>query len=838
MEGRSTSGEVYIHNTGHLIVGGVSAGADGFVAAGEVVLMASSPVTITESIKAADIHIVAMDDDIDGTAATNDDLIVEDGVVLNATAGNVTLCAGDDLLVSTGATLMATGNIILTGDCGDADDEGSTISLLGTIEATTLIVNGNGDDDTIVITHLAENTPAFINLGDGDDQLLLGSKATPSSNEGGVAEGMLSLLTVNGGGGIDTLSVDDSGDITDQVATVTSTFITGLGLAEGIAYAGIERLDIALGSGNDLINVQSTLEGTTTTITSNDGDDTFNISSDAPANQGTLDGIAGELILDGGQGDNILNISDRGNDAGRTGIVIDENGISGLGGATGTGTIQYTASGTFAGGLNYLLGDGDDGITILGASDNTVTTLRTGGGDDSVILRNESSDEDGLVVIFGEAGSDSFDGHEWDNDLILFGDEGQAIYSGLMRPENLTELLSQPGSDDGHDTLIGGTGDDLIIGGMGNDELQGGDGNDQLIGDLGRANYSAGELIQIESTELNIGGNDRINGGAGDDAIIGGMGADKLYGAAGNDAIIGDAGRIIYQLTELYQVENTQLFTGGDDLLDGGNGNDILFGGFGHDTFYGTFGEDIILGEEGRLTLNTDGTIDTLIRMGQSPQGLIASSQERLYTMAQPQPDSAQDTITTGEGVAAVSTELAQLNITVDPQSKHRYHHAGSHVVPQQQTIAEEDQDVVIDAENQDTVIEDKAPHALEAQPLEPKETAPEAPIQPGAPEKDQLDQSKSPVEENEDTILNTMHGAVLGLTGWGVATGERKGSKKRLESDALHRFGQPQARSWRWQQGRLQQEGKVQHPDWKKPLVQMTTFNTQNEPVETQQNL
>ena len=120
--------------------------------------------------------------------------------------------------------------------------------------------------------------------------------ATELTNSGGVVEGILSLLTVNGGAGIDTLSVDDSGDDTDQSMTFTSSLITGLGMAEGIAYATVEQIDIASGSGNNTVNVQSTLEGTGTTIIANAGDDTFNISSDAPINSGTLDGIDLSLI--------------------------------------------------------------------------------------------------------------------------------------------------------------------------------------------------------------------------------------------------------------------------------------------------------------------------------------------------------------------------------------------------------------------------------------------------------------------------------------------------------------------------------------------------------------
>ncbi|RLB73277.1 MAG: hypothetical protein DRH06_10730, partial [Deltaproteobacteria bacterium] len=474
LEGLSVHGGVYLLNTGHVAIGGVGDGYDGIVAEGFVQIIASSPVTVSESVVAAGIHIVATDDDIDGTPATNDDLIVEDGVTLNAFAGDITLCAGDDLIVSVGSTLTATESILLTGDCTYpaatyvADAAGSVIDLQGVIEASTLIVSGGSDNDTVILTHLAANMPATINLGAGDDQLSVGSMATELTNSGGVVEGILSLLTVNGGAGIDTLSVDDSGDDTDQSMTFTSSLITGLGMAEGIAYATVEQIDIASGSGNNTVNVQSTLEGTGTTIIANAGDDTFNISSDAPINSGTLDGIDGELHLDGGAGDNTLNISDRGNSSGLTGVVLDETGISGLG-DSGSGNITYEASGSFGGGLNFGFGSGDDNITVIGTRPAAVTTLHMGAGNDSVEIRDESAVDDGLLVIFGEAGDDNLSGSTWNSDLILLGDSGTAIYNGEKNSENLRSIATDNATSGGSDMLQGGSGNDVLLGGLGAD---------------------------------------------------------------------------------------------------------------------------------------------------------------------------------------------------------------------------------------------------------------------------------------------------------------------------------------------------------------------------------
>ena len=68
--------------------------------------------------------------------------------------------------------------------------------------------------------------------------------------------------------------------------------------------------------------MQSTLTGATTIVNSNGGNDTINVSSNAPINTGTLSGILGALNINTGAnasavGDT-LNVSDLGGAAGQT----------------------------------------------------------------------------------------------------------------------------------------------------------------------------------------------------------------------------------------------------------------------------------------------------------------------------------------------------------------------------------------------------------------------------------------------------------------------------------------------------------------------------------------
>ena len=55
-------------------------------------------------------------------------------------------------------------------------------------------------------------------------------------------------LDVDGGDGLDTLNVDDTGDATPNSGVLTATTLTGLGMGVGITYGAVEVLNISLGA--------------------------------------------------------------------------------------------------------------------------------------------------------------------------------------------------------------------------------------------------------------------------------------------------------------------------------------------------------------------------------------------------------------------------------------------------------------------------------------------------------------------------------------------------------------------------------------------------------------
>jgi len=109
--------------------------------------------------------------------------------------------------------------------------------------------------------------------------------ATPNVNAGGNVNSIGDLndigdtLTINGNdpaSGSDWLYVDDTGDTLGNTGTLTSTTLTGLGMALGITYGTIEHLVISLGAGADTFTIEST-HTNVTNLDANNGDDTINV---------------------------------------------------------------------------------------------------------------------------------------------------------------------------------------------------------------------------------------------------------------------------------------------------------------------------------------------------------------------------------------------------------------------------------------------------------------------------------------------------------------------------------------------------------------------------------
>jgi Ca2+-binding RTX toxin-like protein len=315
------------------------------------------------------------------------------------------------------ATLEGSGALKITATAG-ADLVGLRIDNL-----TSLRVDIN---TTFKKFSLAAVKSISIDLGDGNDQLYVGSGVGPIYCLGGLGNDTIvggdasDTITagggkdsVNGGGGDDridggpTADRIDGGDGADRLyGSDANDALTG--------GAGVDRL--FGGNGNDVLAGGSSNDK----LYGDAGDDTL-----AGNNQNDLltGGIGNDVIV-GGDGDDTL-IGQEGND-----LLQGQLGNDVAFGDAGADSILDGAG-------NDSLTGGDDDDSISGSAGND--TLRGNGGDD---------------WLEGGDNTDSLDG----------ADGADSLSGGA-----------------GHDQLLGGAGNDALLGGRDEDTLTGGEGSDRFL---------------------------------------------------------------------------------------------------------------------------------------------------------------------------------------------------------------------------------------------------------------------------------------------------------------------------------------------------------------------
>ena len=417
----------------------------------------------------------------------NEDLII-------GSQGNDTIngALGDDTIYGGG------GNDLIDGG-------GENDSLIGNGGKDTLI--GNVGDDTVIWRGTKDGNDSFA-LEDGFDTLQVSGDS--NSNQFVVSQDGSTLVISEGN-----KSIRITGDPT------------------GFA-AGLERVNIEGGVGNDSITVQDI------------------------QNVGFF-----PLFLSGGTGNDF--ISGAGAKIGN--VALSLNGDIGNDFITGTSARETLFGGE---GDDVLNGDGGDDALFGGAGDDV---LNGNDGNDTL------NGEDGNDQINGNAGNDLIDGG-FLNDVLSGGDGLDSLSGGfgddfLIGDAGDDLLIGFAGKDTlvgatGNDTLDGGRNDDVLIGNSGDDKLRGDHGDDFIRGQNGADTIDGGD------------GDDTLLGENGNDAITGGDGDDSLTGSLGNDTLKGDDG------------DDTMLGGGGQDLLLGDDGDDILIGNGGNDTVDSGLGDDFV----------------------------------------------------------------------------------------------------------------------------------------------------------------------------------------------------------------------------------------------------
>ena len=404
------------------------------------------------------------------------------------------------------------------------------LNLLGAVVSGTGSNTGNtifGNDAANVISGRGGNDNLYGSYGDdilngdaGDDNLY----------------GYYDDDTLNGGAGDDYLYGEYDEDTLNG------------GAGDDRVFGGDGSDIVRGGDGNDLVKVGGQYGGP-------DYGESEQAFGDAGNDNLSAHGTGGDTLT-GGSGSDLFLFNEVWGGSGSHIVTDFQNGADQLGlqfvNFNGNFAAWFASRGAVVGGNVVLTLDSGDTVTLMGLT--SVSQLDAG--------------DLGLVYIGGTSGNDTLTGAN--NELVLFGGEGDSIYGG-----------------DGDDVISGLGGDDDLDGGWGNDTLNGGDGEDGLFG------YYGDDILNGGAGDDNLNGSyddDTLNGGDGEDNLIGGDGDDTLDGGAGDDDLFGGEGSD----TLNGGAGNDDLYSGsGNDILNGGDGDDHLFAeGSGSHTLTGGAGAD------------------------------------------------------------------------------------------------------------------------------------------------------------------------------------------------------------------------------------------------------
>ncbi len=438
--------------------------------------------------------------------------------------------------------------------------------------------------------------------------------------------------TVGGTGGVDTILLGD-GNNTILGGMGSDLITTGVGTDLIVGDNGTVQMDAA---GLNLASVTSTQtdQGGNETINTNSGTKTIIGGFGADTVNANVDPVTGAQL---GVDSNHVIIGDNAQ------ILFNAGGVatqySTLDTVTTTGGVDTVKTGN---GNNTIIGGmGSDVITtgvgtdlILG--DNGIITLDAAGLNLASVTSTQTNEPGNDVVVAGDGDKTVVGGDGNDTitvgtgEHIIAGDNAQLTYFGTGTLALLTSVSPNLG---GNDRIVTANGFSIVLAGLGDDNVLTGVSNDVLIGDNGFVMLnSAGQLVNVESTQPNLGGNDTLASGAGNDVLIGGFGGDTMLGGIGNDAMLGDGGRVTYISGYVSVVESIDLFIGNSDLLDGGGGQNVLIGGDGEDATVGNLTDDVLAGDYASATFGADGRLISLVRYGAGGPDLVSQVQEALYT--------------------------------------------------------------------------------------------------------------------------------------------------------------------------------------------------------------
>ena len=304
-----------------------------------------------------------------------------------------------------------TSEVVFT-DAAQTINEGSpncTGNGTGTVRCadasvSSIVVDLSGEDDELHIESTGNNPVTSADMGAGDDSITLGTSSAPIT-----LDGITSAVTLDGGDGTDSLTVRDVQDSADDTVRLTSSSIGDgaldnfFGGGGSATHSNLESVQVEAGVGASNVSIMSTAAGTSTTFDGGAGGDIIKVSSDGTGLSGDLDQLLGPLTILGGSGANSLQVSDADAVAANVGTV-NATSLSGFAPVS----LDYSASGTWAGGLIIRASNLADTIAVASTVAGATTEVRALGGDDTIRVSSDGSGATGnLAAIAGDLTIDS-----------------------------------------------------------------------------------------------------------------------------------------------------------------------------------------------------------------------------------------------------------------------------------------------------------------------------------------------------------------------------------------------------------------------------------------------
>lgn len=555
---------------------------------------------------------------------------------------NINYSDGAKAVTFTGST----GNDTVTGtDNGDTYNTRSGADVVNAGSGTDNITTGLGEDvintggGNDIVSSGADND--FINVeGVGNVDINMGDNDDITAFANGGFNAAIGLDLVDGGAGRDTLGVDQN-LVDSQFAQVSRVEVLdllagGKTLTLGANADGAGFDEIRLSGGNDNVNASVmnnnlTITSTgvdgggTDTVTTGDGDDTFNFSNNFDGNDD----------LDAGDGQDTLSLA--GNTTVGSGNFDNFEQINLGAGFDYSFTLDNTNSPSGTAALNIAgagLGPNDEVVVNSSAVTAFALDITTGAGDDTFILGNVNHD------ISSGGGDDTVTSNGTLNATVKLelgeGDNVVGAFNGGFANNGTTEVTSGTGRDSifidgtGVNSVTSGNGADLISAsgtstidaGGENDLIDGNtlDAADVVDGGAGDADAIAaggtvtdGQFVGVSNVEVFVGGLTDA-GLAATNAALGAnaqaAGIRTVFDADGGVASTYNLAAYNEDVTvnlEGYQVDagnqNTFVAGGGNDTVTTGAGNDRVILGSGDNTLSLGGGADTVEVEGSELNI-------------------------------------------------------------------------------------------------------------------------------------------------------------------------------------------------------------------------------------------